>query len=1040
MTLDRRELLKLATALSAAGSLPWLAGCSPDQPPQGAPFSLWRQLRTTLRASPDHLAYRAADAAESGDPETILRFVRDAIRLRPWTVPTHAVQIRDAGHAGLRGVLRSGVASPREKAELLAKLLADAGFKAEIVDGDVDYEALGGDARYLKQDAPPFLPNRPEAPLDDWLAALNLKPRSASPRRLDARQLDELSNKLLATVPVDERARTHERGAVNRWLPLVRFERDGESVYANPNVRDARLGEHYCSRPPRPSPQQNPVAAPELRMSVSIARRGTPNRGETILSGAWPIGELIGRRVQLRFLPTLDPADMLAMPQSQIRQFLPTLMVAGADVTEADAERFGKSGDAFTVDGDRLTDSNGQPGLNGKSLPLGDTDPSLAAEVAAINLDVNASQYPRLTVEAGLQRADGTPLNGLPLSVFSLRHGDLPLSAMLLRNLPEPPRIAIALDFSTSLPDEFEGPALAPIVERMCRAVLARRPDATFRAGSFSGAGIGNAVEWFSGWSADATAVAASVAAQQAGSARPSTYFQALADATNGDANLVLLVTDADGGDAERPEYVSMISAGCPAVIAGLRSALTRDEHFARLAALSGGHLYLDDLDAAADAVVELADAPGDRPYRFDVVVDPGTDPELTLAVPAAGTNQSVRYTPPAEPTANARGIASLHLTVEIDRQSTTRRIAGRPMVSPSVVETSDAHVDDVRHALLGKYDLSIEAGAPTAAAALDDVLSAYLSNENLVTASATRDAQTILDAAAAGVDRLPQHWLTLNAPLPGGDDQFSFQAGYRLILFGDRPDPAGHYRRDIDILPFCDWHSVAPGTDEFAVNLRHSLQMTLLEAMHFDTNTIAAVQDTNYERTPALRMTSWANQLDDEAQKRFWQIAAGDRGQRFSRRELLLPLDPARPGYWEIDTATGAVLGMLPDGSGGATVADTNRKFEMLMQVIDAYSEIMDALSAAPPGFQIWVALEKAKLEHLRRATIAIILMDGTYTSGYGDLLAEQIEGWITDKIEGTIDEALGEVLPGYSEAGEVSEYADKIESLWGSITGIGG
>ncbi len=89
------------------------------------------------------------------------------------------------------------------------------------------------------------------------------------------------------------------------------------------------------------------------------------------------------------------------------------------------------------------------------------------------------------------------------------------------------------------------------------------------------------------------------------------------------------------------------------------------------------------------------------------------------------------------------------------------------------------------------------------------------------------------------------------------------------------------------------------------------------------------------------------------------------------------------------------------PDASGGASVAETNRNFELLTQVIDVYTQIMEALIATPPAFKVWVEIEKAKLEHLKRATIALILMGGTCTSGYGDLLADQLEDWITDKVQ---------------------------------------
>jgi hypothetical protein len=194
---------------------------------------------------------------------------------------------------------------------------------------------------------------------------------------------------------------------------------------------------------------------------------------------------------------------------------------------------------------------------------------------------------------------------------------------------------------------------------------------------------------------------------------------------------------------------------------------------------------------------------------------------------------------------------------------------------------------------------------------------------------------------------------------------------------------------------------------------------------------------DTDYLFKPSYQLGQWVTSIAGDDDSKGWPIAIADRGRYPSRHHLLLPADPTRLAYWELDTASGAVLGMLPDASGGATVEDTNRKFELLSQVIDAYTEVMEALIATPPAFKVWVELEKAKLEHLRRASIAIILMDGTFTSGYDELLAEQVEGWITDHAQSAIDDAAGDAIGGYADFQEAMGWHDRAQQLWGVING---
>jgi hypothetical protein len=662
--------------------------------------------------------------------------------------------------------------------------------------------------------------------------------------------------------------------------------------------------------------------------------------------------------------------------------------------------------------------------------------------VRRIDATINTSEYPRMRIEAALLRADGSAINGLPLSVFALQHGGRPMSARLIRNLPEAPRIAFALDLSTSLDEQYRGARLAPVVENICQAVARKNPDATFRAGAFTGTPQSNTVQYFSGWSDDPAAVAESIRRQAPTAPQTSTYFQALAGATNEDANVVVLITDADGSDSEQPAYAAQISAGCPAVIVGVRSALTRDEHFARLAQLSGGHLFfVDALDAATDRIVTLADANVTKPYVFEVVAEgfENTEAEIRLSVPAGDSATTIAYERPENNVPAARAICGLFLTLEIGNQRTMRRLAGFPLLSTALTPLTEEHVQAARLALLGKFDLSVEASAPTPAAALDDMVSSNLSCEGLVTATATHDKDAIIAATQAGVERLPKRWLALNTPLPGanGPGRASFQAGYRMILFSDLPGASGHFHRKVDILPFADWRTIAPGEDEFAVNLRHTLQLSMLEAENFTTSTMSIAGDTDYLFKPSYQLGQWVTSIAGDDDSKGWPIAIADRGRYPSRHHLLLPADPTRLAYWELDTARGAVLGMLPDASGGATVEDTNRKFELLSQVIDAYTEVMEALIATPPAFKVWVELEKAKLEHLRRASIAIILMDGTFTSGYDELLAEQVEGWITDQAQSAIDDAAGDAIGGYADFQEAMGWHDRAQQLWGVING---
>ncbi len=1046
MTLDRRDLIKRIAALAAIPSSSLLVACADQDAAPDGPFALWRKIRTALTSSPDHLQMQAQAAINGADLRTIFEFVRDNIVVRPWAEPTHRVQIQTAGHVGQRGVLRSGFATAREKAELLHAMLTDAGYVCEIVDGEISLEALGGYRLFTSQVAPAFSPDLQNVRLDQWFEALSIDTQAGMGEiDWDQTQAPALADSLLNAIPMSARGDGNEVEALQTWLPLVRVNVDGQLVYANPQIPQAELGEHYCLGSPRPSPVQQPIETPKLKVSLAIATRRNPRRPETVLQGEWAVGDLVGRRLQLRFRPTQLPEDLLALRLQQIQQFQPCFLVAGSDITESDADHLARTGDVITVEGDRLDVADGTLTVGQRQFALGDADPALAKTVQAIDLHVNASQYPRLVLDVGLRDGIGTALPELPLSVFAISHDDEPVAPLLTRNTARAPKIAFALDFSTSLPEQYQGTKVAPLIERMCREISNAAPKATFRTGSFAGGGAGSAMNWFGGWQANADAIRREIEQQGATAASVSSYFSALADATNSGASVVILITDADGSSSNTAEIEARISEGCPAVVIGLPSAMTRTEHLDRLSELSGGHLFgIDTIDQAIAAAATLAANETARPYRFELVVDSTSETRqrtVTLSIPAANQRRSLSYEPPERSVESPRALSGLYLTIELGRRRIVRRLAGYPIVSGAVQPLEDAHVQAARLGLFGLYELSIEGSAPTAAAALDDALYAAISAEPLVAAAKTRDEAAILEASASGIDKLPDRWLALNTPLPGrlSKDRLSFQAGYRMVLFSDVPTPAGDVQRKADILPFHDWRTIASENDRYTLNVRHTLQLSLLEQANYEVSTVAKLGDSALIAQRGYEFNAWVSRIDDPALRQAWQLVVADRGTPRLPHHLLLPVATDRPAYWTVDLETGAVLGMLPDGSGGASEADTNRTFELLAKVIDAYAEILQKLMTVPPGFMVWAQLEKAKLEHLRRATIAIIRMDGTFTSGYGELLEAQVTDWINARVRGAIDGALGRSIGGYAETKKIVGLHNQIQSVWERVTSGG-
>src|SRR5262249_4526077 len=94
-------------------------------------FGVLRTLLDVIRSSPDHLAARAAEAIATKDPLRAIHFVQDSIAVLP--PPDSIIAAVDAVRWGPAATLRAGAGTLRERAELLAAMLAAMGATAKVV-------------------------------------------------------------------------------------------------------------------------------------------------------------------------------------------------------------------------------------------------------------------------------------------------------------------------------------------------------------------------------------------------------------------------------------------------------------------------------------------------------------------------------------------------------------------------------------------------------------------------------------------------------------------------------------------------------------------------------------------------------------------------------------------------------------------------------------------------------------------------------------------------------------------------------------------
>ena len=354
--LSRRGFLFLSALLGTGA----LTGCDlfggadgHDPDDLGTPFRVWEELRAAVRTSPDHVAAAAERVVAGKDPEAILTFVRDQIAAYP--PGRGSGDLVSESRWGVRGTLRGGAGSARDKVEVLAELYRRAGFTAEVVYGDFADEVQITDlCRPVKRT---FAPRVDEKRLDAWREVTKKAkkaprlPGTATMPGDPAKAAKDLARQLAAALPAPAGGRGPRLS--DRSVPLVKVVVKGEEVFANPLVPGAKLGDaHTTAEPNRARP-----ASLGLPVTVRLlaATTADPTTLKPLVEAEYRAADLVGRQLHVAFRPTTEMAKLVHAKIQDIGTFVPVLNCrrAGPGRRGGQEAHHGGPGDHADRPGDR---------------------------------------------------------------------------------------------------------------------------------------------------------------------------------------------------------------------------------------------------------------------------------------------------------------------------------------------------------------------------------------------------------------------------------------------------------------------------------------------------------------------------------------------------------------------------------------------------------------------------------------------------------------------------------------------------------------
>jgi len=312
----------------AAGSEAGAAGSEAGAGSLGL-FEAFERAQDLVRRSPDHLSAMADAVVETKDAQKIFEFVRDQILTYPPSIDGFGNCV-SAQRWGVRGTLRGGAGTPREKAELLVSLYAKAGFEAAVVRGTADPTKLDGKQVLLRAlDRTLAPPATPDEAAEIRRALGNAPPTAREMIDPKGKQAKALADSLLALL--DPAAAVAAFDFTLTDFPLVRVDVGGTVKFANVIDPDAAFGEPGTTKDPLAAAAADD--APSVLVRLEGARADKPFERFTLVQNTYAAEDVVGRRINLNFAPPIATRALVGTLPRNINTFVPVLSVAGAALT-----------------------------------------------------------------------------------------------------------------------------------------------------------------------------------------------------------------------------------------------------------------------------------------------------------------------------------------------------------------------------------------------------------------------------------------------------------------------------------------------------------------------------------------------------------------------------------------------------------------------------------------------------------------------------------------------------------------------------------
>ncbi|WP_334111694.1 hypothetical protein [Paucihalobacter sp.] len=1000
----RREFIEQMSLLGMASLLPLsFFSCSTETSMdyQGiglAPYKIWEEMLMAIQTSPDYLEGRMNSLIKEGNPEAMFNFVRDEIYLLP-SAPNSLKGMKNTMKFGINGVLRYGFATPREKAELLNNMFNDSGISSKLVFERTNIQAEEVPAFFYRPIERNFTPKISKKILKRWADEMEQENTVIEPVKnidKDLEQSNALAKQLWQSLPDTDQISSQSFDF--RWdnynTPTVEFAHEDKTMYAHlfdPKIKFGELKNDNGSR----ITQADKAIYINEKISVSLSfRDGINLRDEKeLVSGEWFAHELAGNQIIINFLHGLTIEEQAFTNIGNLRVFTPVLSFQSFDMDVKEMEEKSFMGNPITLEGNRI-DVSGETAKIGEYQITDNENKTLQKSVQEIKAKAVPNTYPLVKLEVTPLDDQGGFIEGLSAADFYIIDNDLPIPAMMERN-ERAPRILVLYDVSLSMPSEYYGENMKRFVSDLEKSIKENYKDAAITK-----------------WETD------------------SSLYSWLLKASQTNNDLIIFATDGDNGDKFNEDNSNFYQSGPPALVLNVKNSEERHrtESFTKMAEATNGAVFnAQDQNLVIESIVEFIESIEIAPYIFTYyVTDKAASHTVKISIDENRVETRSNYKFISFPRNNmdlGQRIAGLYLKIKVGRNEVNRVYAGLDPHIDKYRNPSFNDFLDVKFHLFGSAILSFEGEGPTFSAAISDALKYRLSTREWGEAIIKEDYNKAKEILQQGSFANTDPFFALMAPLNNQvtEDAYTFSSGIRIAILKNKVGLDGQKSEtNFDYLPTSNYSTFSKNEQEsFKINLNKTVQLAIREKEIYEQSTFTLLKDKNSIERSKILKEDWFTELYREGEDaNFWYetIYRGDGNFR------IFDTSAQTKAYWQINSKTGELYGILPNGTGGGSKS-TEEQLQELNKVIDLYMALFTGMGVAITPIGIVATYGKTLVKLYAIVTEVLIIMDASGLDEKVDAALKELACNINKEI----------MFMSLGKAGEIMGGVDLLISLMG-------